>query len=671
MTAVGVVNALPPEPIQTNPSDHTIAIRADQVEWTSFGDSYATGVGGGTYTDGSYRCLRYDKAYPVLMNADPRLGAGEHVFHNAACSGSGTTDVELYQFYDEDTSGTPNWQYGFRPRFGNPSVGTLSVGGNNIDFPGIIMNCMLEWNGPGGFGHKKLPCRDQLDLSQGLVVSPDLEEAIDNTIKKIVDRARKGPIGDKFKLYVTGYPEFFNEKTDDCDTRTFAIEPKEDSTLLTKDMRKELNGMSVQLNKAVENAVTKNANMGVKWIPINQLMEGHHEKRKPELEAIYQKAVGKVDANKFRTTSEWLNTVFENIDIPEKDVVRDTFFRDMGPKFQTFHPQIVLHEKIRDMILDDYAAGGGGGGPAPPAKDENKCHGVSGDYWIMSRDAIVPNIKEFCGQADKKKIFNVGSVNELELSVNKLGDDAKGPRDAPDCEGRFTRAVVDGCDGLDPKNPDNWKFGGTLTTTDGWQYTMTPKSKNVDDVTCDVSYRFFYDRVEIRGRNVPGTGHPPPSIRDDGTGLLDALRNECGVVTDWKFDPKTPVDGGDFQWYAAGSLVIGKRSCAGTAIMKAGADRVDNCHGAGRRRGVGGDGGEVEGRTVYRRASIDKWPGYGGQAMHDFSQSGTAIKGKRAAPKGTGTTSRAARAVTAKTLVTTTRAKTTGTSSKMTGKGQA
>ncbi len=93
------------------------------------------------------------------------------------------------------------------------------------------------------------------------------------------------------------------------------------------------------------------------------------------------------------------------------------------------------------------------------------------------------------------------------------------------------------------------QFGGTLIAADGWQYTMTPKSKKVDDVTCDVSYRFFFDHIEIRGRNVPGTGQPPtpPGIGDDGGGLLDAIRAECGVVTDWQFDPKTPVDGGGFQ----------------------------------------------------------------------------------------------------------------------------
>ena len=84
----------------------------DTFEWTAFGDSYSSGVGAGEYINGCFRCLRYDKAYPVQMNNDSRLPSGGHEFHNAVCSGSSTKDVELYQFYDEDTSGKPNWQYG-------------------------------------------------------------------------------------------------------------------------------------------------------------------------------------------------------------------------------------------------------------------------------------------------------------------------------------------------------------------------------------------------------------------------------------------------------------------------------------------------------------------------------------------------------------------------------
>jgi hypothetical protein len=83
----------------------------DTFEWTALGDSYSSGVGAGDYISNSYRCLRYNHAYPVLMDGDARLPAG-HDFHNVVCSGSSTADVEAYQFFDKDTSGVPSSQYG-------------------------------------------------------------------------------------------------------------------------------------------------------------------------------------------------------------------------------------------------------------------------------------------------------------------------------------------------------------------------------------------------------------------------------------------------------------------------------------------------------------------------------------------------------------------------------
>lgn len=89
----------------------------DTFEWTALGDSYSSGVGAGEYTSNSYRCLRFDHAYPVLMNNDDRLPNKDHKdttmkFNNVVCSGSNTTEVEAYQFYDKPTSGKPNAQYG-------------------------------------------------------------------------------------------------------------------------------------------------------------------------------------------------------------------------------------------------------------------------------------------------------------------------------------------------------------------------------------------------------------------------------------------------------------------------------------------------------------------------------------------------------------------------------
>ena len=90
----------------------SIAGRDDgKFEWTALGDSYASGVGSGKYSGGQ-GCLRYDHAYPVQLDSDPNFSPGDHIFNNVVCSGAHSKDVELYQFYDKDTSGKPTPDYG-------------------------------------------------------------------------------------------------------------------------------------------------------------------------------------------------------------------------------------------------------------------------------------------------------------------------------------------------------------------------------------------------------------------------------------------------------------------------------------------------------------------------------------------------------------------------------
>lgn len=109
----------------------------------------------------------------------------------------------------------------------------------------------------------------------------------------------------------------------------------------------------------------------------------------------------------------------------------------------------------------------------------------------MSRDTIIENVRLFCEQDSPVVRYNEDTVNELELEVRNwnAGIDNLSPKDAPDCTARFKNAVIDGCDGNDMvNNPHNYKFGATLRTTDGWQYKMTPWSKQVNEITCDVSH---------------------------------------------------------------------------------------------------------------------------------------------------------------------------------------
>ena len=82
----------------------------NKFEWTALGDSYASGVGTVNYVDGG-RCLRYDQAWPVLLDGDKKLAEGDHIFNNVVCSGSLYSDVEAYQLYDEDHTNQPNWQF--------------------------------------------------------------------------------------------------------------------------------------------------------------------------------------------------------------------------------------------------------------------------------------------------------------------------------------------------------------------------------------------------------------------------------------------------------------------------------------------------------------------------------------------------------------------------------
>jgi hypothetical protein len=261
--------------------------------------------------------------------------------------------------------------------------------------------------------------------------------------------------------------------------------------------------------------------------------------------------------------------------------------------------------------------------PAPsdvPTQDQNACHGIGGDYWVRSRDVAAQNVVDFCGQTELEKTYNAGSVNELKLSVRKLHGDSQTPRDAPDCVGRFTNAVIDGCDGADSlNNPHNYKFGSTLTTTDGWEYKMTPLSQQVNKVNCDAEYKFFFDSFEIRGKNLPDA-----LFGAEGEGLKKQLQG-CGLLTGWNFE-RTPDDC-CFQWYAAGNLPIGTRACIGRALMSAGGSSIDNCWGPNKRHADSIDswpGYGDEGKHVFRhpaldtRDNIDAWPGYGDEGRHVF-----------------------------------------------------
>ncbi|EPE35762.1 Metalloproteases (zincins), catalytic [Glarea lozoyensis ATCC 20868] len=228
---------------------------------------------------------------------------------------------------------------------------------------------------------------------------------------------------------------------------------------------------------------------------------------------------------------------------------------------------------------------------APPKLDRNVCHGISGEYWAKDRDVVIQNSREFCKQTESTKEYNNNTVDYLELTAKKLGDPSKTPKDDPGCAARFQLTVIDGCDGGDVvNNPQNHKYGGTFTAGDKWEYSMTPKVRQLTAVDCTIHFDGKGDRFEIRGRNFPSG-----KLGLNGEGLRKQM-GSCKGLFGWKFD-WTPDDC-CWEWYARGWMIVQVKQCPSHAVRTAGAPSDANC----RRYGIGGKAKLIKGNDS---ASVD------------------------------------------------------------------
>lgn len=154
-----------------------------------------------------------------------------------------------------------------------------------------MFNILCSANGyvhsyPLSKGFKTRPCDDQRALSWSLLAqdatrsTPNdvLVAKIDAVIKKTVTAGKKNT--DLFKLYVTGYGQFFNENDPYCDTVTFArsanpVNDNKPHVMMTRELRRDFNAMSRMLNTAIKKAVDQNSGSStVKFIDFDAGLEG-------------------------------------------------------------------------------------------------------------------------------------------------------------------------------------------------------------------------------------------------------------------------------------------------------------------------------------------------------------------------------------------------------------
>ncbi|MCJ1339245.1 hypothetical protein MMC09_004534 [Bachmanniomyces sp. S44760] len=209
--------------------------------WSALGDSYACGVGAGSPIHISSGCGRFSQAYPSQLNR--QLGEKTN-FNYLACSGAKIADTipQAYDLSNEEgkEDGNP------RP---DPEFATLTIGGNDIGFFAILNACIYRFDLPSSSACAASLANAQLHLDT--ILPLDLDDAISTimTSAQIPD----------FKLFVTGYPEFFNQDSKSCDKLSFNYWPLPDvdprKTFLTREVRTAANELVRSLNGRIEEAV--------------------------------------------------------------------------------------------------------------------------------------------------------------------------------------------------------------------------------------------------------------------------------------------------------------------------------------------------------------------------------------------------------------------------------
>lgn len=104
--------------------------------------------------------------------------------------------------------------YGHRSEFGSPQIATLTAGGDDTEFLWRILYCIVQF-------FKNNPCGEHITRSRGIVESDKFYNYLDYAVKVALIREINAA-GPGFRLFVTGYAQFFNEDTDQCDHICFS-----------------------------------------------------------------------------------------------------------------------------------------------------------------------------------------------------------------------------------------------------------------------------------------------------------------------------------------------------------------------------------------------------------------------------------------------------------------
>jgi lysophospholipase L1-like esterase len=146
------------------------------ANYVALGDSYASGVGSGSYTAASGSCLRSTLAYSQLW-ANTHAPAS---YRSVACSGAKTTDVNATQLSALSAATT---------------LVSVTIGGNDVGFSTVMEDCVL-------YGTDT--CVSEVDAAENKARTT-LPGLLDTTYNGIRGHAANA------KVVVVDYPRFYHD----------------------------------------------------------------------------------------------------------------------------------------------------------------------------------------------------------------------------------------------------------------------------------------------------------------------------------------------------------------------------------------------------------------------------------------------------------------------------
>ncbi|KAK1758817.1 SGNH hydrolase-type esterase domain-containing protein [Echria macrotheca] len=224
-----------------------------------------------------------------------------------------------------------------------------------------------------------------------------------------------------------------------------------------------------------------------------------------------------------------------------------------------FHPNQKGHEVIAAYALQNlvYTRAdilGVDDGSCAATRDDFRCHQKDGKKAFVSWDRLNENYKDFCDSVKQpdnevnwkfEKTYHAESFDEHTFKI-QLRDGAS-KFDKQQCLDSMDR-IINSCDGNDPNNPLNFKFGGKWVRG-SYDYQINPrydrKMFTKKDGVCEGWWKVFFTSYRFYGRGWAG--------HDWGQKTLLSSARSCGAaVTGWSFHYCLPGgkhnDCGEYEW---------------------------------------------------------------------------------------------------------------------------